>query len=62
VILWDTLFGTRFLPKHREPPEEIGIPDLPTFPMTWWAQILSPFRWAKIRSESAARAGSLASA
>jgi sterol desaturase/sphingolipid hydroxylase (fatty acid hydroxylase superfamily) len=62
VILWDTLFGTRFLPKDRKPPEEIGIPDLPTFPMTWWAQILSPFRWAKIRSESAARARSLASA
>jgi hypothetical protein len=24
-------------------------------PMTWWAQIRSPFRWAQIRSESAAR-------
>lgn len=55
VIVWDTLFGTRFLPNDREPPEAIGIPDLPNFPMTWWAQIRSPFRWAKVRSESAAR-------
>jgi sterol desaturase/sphingolipid hydroxylase (fatty acid hydroxylase superfamily) len=54
VILWDTLFGTRFLPEDREPPEDIGIPDLPSFPMTWWAQILSPFRWARIRRESRA--------
>ncbi len=52
VIVWDTLFGTRFLPEDREPPEEIGIPDLPTFPMTWWAQILSPLRWKTIRAES----------
>ena len=55
VILWDTLFGTRFLPKDREPPEAIGLPDLPNFPMTWWAQIQSPFHWAKVRSESGAR-------
>ncbi len=54
VIVWDTLFGTRFLPADREPPEEIGIPDLPTFPMTWWAQIVSPFAWSRIRRESAA--------
>jgi sterol desaturase/sphingolipid hydroxylase (fatty acid hydroxylase superfamily) len=52
VIVWDTLFGTRFLPGDREPPEAIGIPDLPGFPMTWWAQILSPLRWARIRQES----------
>jgi sterol desaturase/sphingolipid hydroxylase (fatty acid hydroxylase superfamily) len=53
VILWDTLFGTRFLPADREPPEEIGIPDLSAFPMTWWAQIRSPFQWRRIQRESA---------
>jgi YD repeat-containing protein len=58
VIVWDTLFGTRFLPKDREPPEEIGIPDLTAFPMTWWAQILSPFRWKEIRAASAGLAAS----
>jgi sterol desaturase/sphingolipid hydroxylase (fatty acid hydroxylase superfamily) len=54
IIVWDTLFGTRFLPSDREPPREIGIPDLTAFPMTWWAQLESPFRWARIRLESAA--------
>jgi sterol desaturase/sphingolipid hydroxylase (fatty acid hydroxylase superfamily) len=48
VSIWDTVFGTRFLPPDRSPPKEIGIADLPNFPMTWWAQILSPFRWNSI--------------
>lgn len=52
VSVWDMVFGTRFLPDDREPPEEIGIHDLKAFPMSWWAQILSPFRWKKIRAES----------
>ncbi len=52
VIVWDTLFGTRFLPANRKPPEEIGLVDLEAFPMTWWAQILSPLRWAQIRAQS----------
>jgi sterol desaturase/sphingolipid hydroxylase (fatty acid hydroxylase superfamily) len=52
VSVWDTVFGTRFLPTDREPPREIGIADLPAFPMTWGAQILSPFRWAQIRQRS----------
>lgn len=55
VIVWDTLFGTRFLPADRKPPEEIGIHDLAAFPMTWWAQILSPLQWGKIREQSRAR-------
>jgi sterol desaturase/sphingolipid hydroxylase (fatty acid hydroxylase superfamily) len=50
ISVWDTLFGTRYLPSDREPPEEIGICELPSFPMTWWAQILSPFKWQSIRT------------
>jgi sterol desaturase/sphingolipid hydroxylase (fatty acid hydroxylase superfamily) len=53
IIVWDTLFGTRFLPLDRKPPEDIGIPNLSAFPMTWWAQIRSPFRWQTIQRESA---------
>ena len=56
VIVWDTVFGTRFLPADREPSEDIGIPDLTAFPMTWWAQIMSPIRWRRIQQESAASA------
>lgn len=54
LILWDIVFGTRFLPRDRVPPEDIGIANLDAFPMTWWAQMASPFRWARIQRESAA--------
>jgi ornithine lipid hydroxylase len=54
VSIWDTVFGTRFLPADRPPPEEIGIADLPAFPMTWAAQLRSPFRWHEIKTASAA--------
>ena len=37
LILWEIVFGTRFLPTDREPPRAAGIADLPGFPMTWWA-------------------------
>ncbi len=62
VIVWDTLFGTRFLPKDREPPEHIGIPDLEAFPQTYWRQLASPFRWQRIRAASDASAQSSGSA
>jgi sterol desaturase/sphingolipid hydroxylase (fatty acid hydroxylase superfamily) len=32
IIVWGTLFGTRFLPLDRRPPEGIGIPNLSAFP------------------------------
>ena len=59
LAIWDVVFGTRFLPKDREPPADIGLAELPSFPMTWWAQIRSPFDWARIRRENelAQRAG-----
>jgi len=55
LIVWDIVFGTRFLPAQRKPPADIGIANLDAFPMTWWAQMLSPFRWARIKAESAGR-------
>jgi sterol desaturase/sphingolipid hydroxylase (fatty acid hydroxylase superfamily) len=58
VSVWDTLFGTRYLPADRLPSAEIGISDLDAFPMTWWAQICSPFRWQTILRESEAQAPS----
>ena len=54
LIVWDLVFGTFFWPRDRQPPEEIGIPDLPAFPTTWWQQLLSPFRWRRIRAASRA--------
>jgi sterol desaturase/sphingolipid hydroxylase (fatty acid hydroxylase superfamily) len=52
ISIWDWLLGTRYLPADRAPPEDIGIADLQAFPMSWWAQVLSPFRWAGIKRES----------
>ena len=49
LILWYVVFGTRFLPKDREPRAEIGIGDMPDFPMDYVGQLLSPLRWAPER-------------
>jgi sterol desaturase/sphingolipid hydroxylase (fatty acid hydroxylase superfamily) len=53
VIFWDLVFGSFFWPKDRVPPEAIGIPDLPAFPMSYLGQLASPFTWARIKRESA---------
>ncbi len=42
LIIWDTLFGTRFLPAHREV-GEFGNGD-PAYPTTFGGQIAAPFR------------------
>jgi sterol desaturase/sphingolipid hydroxylase (fatty acid hydroxylase superfamily) len=54
LILWDLVFGSFFWPRDREPPEEIGIPDLPAFPRSFWGQLASPFRWRAIQAASRA--------
>ena len=52
LILWDVVFGTRFLPADREPPEDIGIESLPNYPTEFLAQLLAPFRWRQTVLES----------
>jgi len=52
-IFWDAIFGTRYLPDDREPPEEVGIEGLEAFPKGFFAQWFSPFRWVRIRRDSA---------
>jgi sterol desaturase/sphingolipid hydroxylase (fatty acid hydroxylase superfamily) len=61
LIVWDVVFGTRFLPADREPPEDIGISDLPAFPMDYWGQLTSPIHWRRIQQESALPAAKTAS-
>jgi sterol desaturase/sphingolipid hydroxylase (fatty acid hydroxylase superfamily) len=58
LILWDIVFGTRFLPGDREPPEDIGIEALPDFPMGFWANLASPFRWLRLVGEAGGAARS----
>jgi sterol desaturase/sphingolipid hydroxylase (fatty acid hydroxylase superfamily) len=57
LIVWDIVFGTRFLPKDREPPAKIGITGMPNFPMRYWGQLMSPFNWAKLNSENSESSG-----
>lgn len=52
VSVWDWVFGTRYLPADKAPPEDIGMTGLSAFPMTWWAQILAPLRWRRIQADS----------
>ena len=51
-IFWDVIFGTRFLPKDRKPPAQVGLGGMEAFPSGFFAQWISPFRWSQIRRES----------
>ena len=51
LILWDVVFGTRYLPTDREPPIDVGLADLPTFPAHFAGLLLSPFRWSALRAQ-----------
>lgn len=55
LILWDLVFGSFFWPRDRKPPQDIGIPDLAAFPQRYLPQLLSPFTWRRIQTESAPR-------
>jgi sterol desaturase/sphingolipid hydroxylase (fatty acid hydroxylase superfamily) len=48
LILWDVVFGTRYLPRDRDPPEEIGIAGMPRFPSGYLDQVASPLRWRRL--------------
>lgn len=54
IIWWDIVFGSRFLPRDREPPTEIGIESLPDFPASYWGHLTSPWRWKEIERNAAA--------
>ena len=56
LIVWDVVFGTRYLPARELPTEAIGIEDWPDFPKGFWANLAAPFRWARIRREAGASA------
>ena len=54
LAVWDVLFGTRWLPTDRDPPEDIGMEDLPGFPMGFRDNLAAPFRWSAVVRESQA--------
>jgi len=52
LIIWDTIFGTRYFPEDREhDPEDVGFEGMPAFPSNYTAQLTSPFRWKKLKEE-----------
>ena len=55
LIFWDIVFGTRWLPKDREPPVDIGIEAMPNFPRNYAALMAAPFRWRRLVDEAGPR-------
>jgi sterol desaturase/sphingolipid hydroxylase (fatty acid hydroxylase superfamily) len=43
VLIWDVVFGTRYLPEER-PPADVGLAEPAHFPQTYLAQVLSSIR------------------
>ncbi len=54
IVLWDHVFGTFYLPRDKEPPDQIGIGPMADFPMGIGGLLLSPFRWSEIERASSA--------
>ena len=52
LIFWDIVFGTRWLPRDREPPVATGIGALPNFPRDYLGLMAAPFRWGHITREA----------
>lgn len=55
LIVFDTLFGTRYLANHTQDTDEIGLgSDLEAFPRSWLGQQLAPFRWRRLETKAPA--------
>ena len=52
VIFWDILFGTFYLPKGKEPSDEIGIGGMPNYPKTFIGLMLAPFTYNHLKKEA----------
>jgi sterol desaturase/sphingolipid hydroxylase (fatty acid hydroxylase superfamily) len=52
LIGWDLVFRSFFRPRDRGFEGPVGIAALPAFPQRYFAQLASPFRWARIERES----------
>lgn len=50
LIIWDVVFGTRYLPTDRMPPEHTGMRGHEDFPRTYIAQMAAPFSRARWRA------------
>lgn len=49
LIVFDTLFGTRYLPTESQDTRRIGLgTGMSAFPRSWMGQQLAPFRWRSL--------------
>lgn len=52
IIVWDVIFGTRYLPENKPAGEKVGLTGLDSFPQDYVGQITSPFKWNNIERTS----------
>lgn len=53
LIIWDVVFGTRYLPRDKiQPIEDFGIYGMNSFPKSYWRQMMSPFIWKKLKVQN----------
>jgi len=52
ILFWDLVFGTVHYPKDREASKHIGLSNLPNFPKTYIAQIISPWQWSRYEKQN----------
>lgn len=45
LVIWDIVFGTRYLPTDRPLPEQVGLGEGAAFPRTYVGQLASPWTW-----------------
>jgi len=51
LILWDTIFRTRFLPARR-PPAEVGVHEPADYPTGFIGPLFAPFMWRRLQAAS----------
>ena len=54
VIIWDLLFGTFYLPKGKQPSDDIGIGDMPNYPRSFAGLMLAPFNHRALQKQTQA--------
>jgi sterol desaturase/sphingolipid hydroxylase (fatty acid hydroxylase superfamily) len=62
VILWDHLFGTFYLPKGKQPSDDIGLADMPHYPQSLLGLTVAPFIHGRLQKQERARTGQAADA
>ncbi len=60
VVVWDLLFGTFYLPKGKQPSDDIGIGDMPNYPRSFVGLMLAPFNHRALQNQNAGARTSVA--